>query len=294
MSNICDDIFKSYKGLDLKLFVLLINRLFGVDYDINCCVEFLNTEPIHYGKGNDGSGKGNDGSGKELFDLVIKISEFVSHLEFQTSVDDEIVSRVFEYGYRFAFRDRIVSDGVLELEFPRSKVICFFFDSFKNKVLRVIFSDGFRHELELEVFTIFDADLDDMFGKGLALLAPFHLVKWKRAVVDGVVEKVKDEILRTIDGLEECCERMGVGSYLAESLLLVVSDLYEYLCRDREEFKEVTRMISGRDWLPHETREKKFRKHGRKQRDLKIAEKLLDHGDDIEGICKVTGLFGMI
>jgi hypothetical protein len=315
VSNFYDDIFKSYKDLDTKLFVLLINGLFGVDFSLDSSVEFLDNESVHYGKDD-------DGSGRKSSDIVVKIEDSVYHLEFQTSRNDEMILRVFEYAYRVAYRRRVTVDGVIEMVFPRSKVISFTAVG-SGRILRVIFPDGSKHEFMPDNFTIFDKNLEEFFENDLVLLAPFHLARWRGTLKKNsgdsrVVNEIRDEILVLMGRLQEYCDFREISFLSMSHIQMAVGSLYDKLYSNNDLFKEVNKMIAERNLLPFEVRELEFKKRVAeevtkevteevtkevtkevtrevtkevtKETSLRIAKKLLDLGSDLDVIASATGL----
>ena len=106
--NIFDKSFKRIMNLSSKAVVNLINGLYGTDYDINSNVTYLSTEVVSYNY-------------KDMIsDAMIKIENGgVYNMEAQMYKDENIVFRVFGYGYMNATQNKAENT----LKFPEPKII---------------------------------------------------------------------------------------------------------------------------------------------------------------------------
>ena len=86
--------------------------LFGTDYPTDSTITYNWTEHE------------NKELKKTLSDSILTINGTNSyHIEAQMTEDEEIVFRVFEYGFGHSYKNRIVGDGGESLEFPQPCIL---------------------------------------------------------------------------------------------------------------------------------------------------------------------------
>ena len=112
INQIYDKAFKRILTLSDKAVINLINGLFGTDYPTNSKITYNWTE--HEDKELK----------RTLSDSILTINNRdIYHIEAQITEDEEIVFRVFEYGFGHAYKNRIYEDGIETMIFPRPCII---------------------------------------------------------------------------------------------------------------------------------------------------------------------------
>ena len=110
--QIYDKAFKRILTLSDKAVINLINGLFGTDYPTNSKITYNWTE--HEDKDLE----------RTLSDSILTINgRDTYHMEAQMTEDEEIVFRVFEYGFGHAYKNRTYEDGSETMIFPRPCII---------------------------------------------------------------------------------------------------------------------------------------------------------------------------
>ena len=143
--QIFDLILKQLLRLSTPAVVQFINGLFGTDYPLDSTIEYPNTENV--------SRK----LKRLLSDMVVIIGGIHAyHLEAEISDDENIVLRVFEYGFAEGLRTKKVSGGgqKISLTFPSARII--YWETTKRTpdevVLSLEFPDGGNYDYIVKTF----------------------------------------------------------------------------------------------------------------------------------------------
>lgn len=171
ISHIFDKIFKKILTLSTKAVINLINGLFGTNYPEDSTItynwtEFVDTELR-----------------RTLADTVITINgRYSYHIEAQLEKDEDIVFRVFEYGYHHADRMRASSTDYYVLHFPEPKIIYLYAtkDIPDIYTLRLDFGTQGYFDYKVPVFKYLETSLEDLNQKKLIILIPFQLLKLRK------------------------------------------------------------------------------------------------------------------
>lgn len=179
-----DDVFRTMLN-DCTRFVLpLLNEVFGEHYDGTEKIVFANDN--HFKNMQDGVEEKiiTDSS----FKVLGKMSEKKYHLECQSTIDNSMVLRFFEYDSQIALDDATIeevngkendeqkSGGILTLTFPHSAVL--FLRSNKNTsdVMTMRFlTPGGEVKYNIPVIKMQKYTLQDIWDKEFYLLLPFYI-----------------------------------------------------------------------------------------------------------------------
>ena len=179
--QIYDKAFKRILTLSDKAVINLINGLFGTDYPTNSTITYNWTE--HEDKNLK----------KTLSDSILTINGKDSyHIEAQMTEDEEIVFRVFEYGFGHAYKNRIFESGGERMVFPRPCVI--YLDEGKKDTipdeysLILQFENQGEFKYKVPIVKLQNISLQEMNEKKLIILLPFLLLKVRKKL-----EKVRSK-----------------------------------------------------------------------------------------------------
>ena len=110
--HIYDKMFKKILTLSSKAVINFINGLFQTDYPTDSTISYNWTE-FH-----------DDNLTKTIADTILTIGGVHSyHIEAQMYRDEDIVLRIFDYGYKHSLRNAKVEDNICYLTFPKSKIV---------------------------------------------------------------------------------------------------------------------------------------------------------------------------
>lgn len=179
--QIFDKAFKRILTLSDKAVINLINGLFGTNYPTNSKITYNWTE--HEDKDLK----------KTLSDSILTINDRDSyHIEAQMTEDEEIVFRVFEYGFGHAYKNRTIVSGGERMVFPRPCII--YLDAGKKDSIPDEYSLVLQFENQGEfwykvpVVKLQNISIQEMNEKKLIILLPFLLLKLRKKL-----EKVRSK-----------------------------------------------------------------------------------------------------
>ena len=184
--QIYDKAFKRILTLSDKAVINLINGLFGTDYPTNSKITYNWTE--HEDKDLK----------RTLSDSILTINERdIYHIEAQITEDEEIVFRVFEYGFGHAYKNRTYENGNETMIFPRPCII-YLDEGKKDKIpdeytLILKFEDQGEFSYKVPVFKLQTISVQELNDKKLIVLLPFLLLKLRK----------KMEKIRSKENMEE-------------------------------------------------------------------------------------------
>ena len=184
--QIYDKAFKRILTLSDKAVINLINGLFGTDYPTNSKITYNWTE--HEDKDLK----------RTLSDSILTINDRdIYHIEAQITEDEEIVFRVFEYGFGHAYKNRTYENGNETMIFPRPCII-YLDEGKKDKIpdeytLILKFEDQGEFSYKVPVFKLQTISVQELNDKKLIVLLPFLLLKLRK----------KMEKIRSKENMEE-------------------------------------------------------------------------------------------
>ncbi len=171
INQIYDKIFKKILTLSNKAVINLINGLFDTNHPEGSTITYNWTEF------EDGDLK------RTLADTLLTINGIHTyHIEAQMEKDDDIVFRVFEYGYRHADRVRVKEDGRYILPFPEPRVIYLYNTGTvpDTYTMTLDFGNQGTFEYSLPVFKYLEAPLEELDKRKMVILIPFQLLRLRK------------------------------------------------------------------------------------------------------------------
>ena len=236
--HIYDKAFKRILTLSDKAVINLINGLFGTDYPTNSKITYNWTE--HEDKDLK----------RTLSDSILTINDRdIYHIEAQITEDEEIVFRVFEYGFGHAYKNRTYKNGNETMIFPRPCIV--YLDEGKKDTipdeytLILKFENQGEFSYKVPVFKLQSISLQELNDKKLIALLPFLLLKLRKKIekirskenMEELQELVVNDIISTIRKNEEVG---NLSSIDAINLIDLTSKLYMQIYAKYKEMGEFT------------------------------------------------------
>ena len=233
-----DKAFKRILTLSDKAVINLINGLFGTDYPTNSKITYNWTE--HEDKDLK----------RTLSDSILTINDRdIYHIEAQITEDEEIVFRVFEYGFGHAYKNRTYENGNETMIFPRPCII--YLDEGKKDTipdeytLVLKFENQGEFSYKVPVFKLQSISLQELNDKKLIALLPFLLLKLRKKIerirskenMEELQNLVVNDIISTIRKNEEVG---NLSSIDAINLIDLTSKLYMQIYAKYKEMGEFT------------------------------------------------------
>lgn len=237
--HIFDKVFKKILTLSTKSVINMINGLFGTHYPDDSTItynwtEFMDTELR-----------------RTLADTILTINgRYSYHIEAQIENDEDIIFRVFEYGYHHADYMPASSGDYYVLHFPEPKIIYLYAtkDIPDIYTLRLDFGTQGYFDYQVPVLKYLETTLEELNQKKLVILIPFRLLKLRKLLKQNRSPKnlqllqnlIQYDILGTI---AINYELGNISMNDAYKLQLLTIQLYNQIYAHYSEMEDLTNMI---------------------------------------------------
>ncbi len=167
IQHIYDKIFKKILTLSSTSVINMINGLFGTDYPLDSSIDYNWTELI------------DDNLTRTIADTIITVNKCnFYHIEAQMYEDEDIILRIFQYGFGFSLRNQ---REPYVLKFPESKVI--FLGQCKNTpdelTLRLDFGSQGYFDYKVNTLKYQNISVEEINKRKMVILIPFELLRLK-------------------------------------------------------------------------------------------------------------------
>lgn len=247
---------KKILTLSSKSVINMINGLFQTTYTEDSTIsynwtEFVDTELR-----------------RTLADTILTINGTHSyHIEAQMERDEDIIFRVFDYGYHHAETTRSYQDNCYVLRFPEPKIIYLYTtkDIPDTYTLRLDFGSQGYFDYQTPVFKYLESSVEELNQKKLIILIPFQLLKLRKLLQ-------KDRSPSNLRALQNLIENDILGSIETNLLSgnISINDayrlrqltklLYDYIYAHYAEMEELNDMTDESLLLDIDVIEAKYEK----------------------------------
>jgi len=254
--HIFDKIFKKILTLSSKAVINMINGLFGTYYPLDSTITYNWTEYV------------DTELRRTLADTILTINgRYSYHIEAQMEKDDDIVFRVFDYGYHHAETNRHADSDYYVLRFPEPKIIYLYTtkDIPDTYTLRLDFGTQGYFDYVVPVFKYLEHSIEELNQKKLIILIPFQLLKLRKLLQ-------KDRSPENLKALQNLIEHDILGSIETNyslgnisindvyKLQRLTKQLYDYIYAHYAEMKELNEMTDESLLLDIDILEMKYEK----------------------------------
>jgi hypothetical protein len=270
--HIYDKIFKKILTLSSTAVTNMINGLFGTEYPADSTITY------NWTKFEDKELK------RILADTIVTVNGSNSyHMEAQMTNDEDIIFRVFEYGYSHANRNSSSDNGRYILPFPEPKIIYFCTSGNvpDEYILELDFGSQGVFNYKVSTFNYLKNTPEELTEKRLIILIPFELLKlrdiMKKERTPELLSELKYLIMHDIIGSIDINLKAGnITQDDARKLKRLTHKLYEHIYAHYKELEEVTDMTDESLMLDIDIIEKEHEKELAKviaEKDTAISEK---------------------
>ncbi|MBS7303193.1 MAG: hypothetical protein KIG50_03545 [Lachnospiraceae bacterium] len=237
--QIYDSTFKRILTLSDKAVINLINGLFGTEHPTDSKITYNWTEYE------------NKDLKRILADSILTINDRdIYHIEAQMTEDEEIVFRIFEYGFGHAYQNRIMEKDGETLIFPQPCVL-YLDEGRKEKIqdeytLTLRFKGQGIFTYKVPVVKLQSFSTEELSNKKMIILIPFFLLKLRKklqkARTKENIEELQNLIVNDIMGSIEKNEKAGnISIEDAKNLRILTWKLYEEIYAQYAELEGVMR-----------------------------------------------------
>jgi len=213
----------------------MINGLFDTDYPLDSEIEYHWTEFI------------DDDLRKTLADTIITVNRHnIYHIEAQLYEDDDIVMRVFDYGYKHSIMNQYEPDI---LHFPEPKIV--YFGNTKKVpdtyTLTIDFGEQGQFKYKVKTFKYQEYSVEEINNKKMIILIPFELLRLRDLLKKDHSEKnliaLKKLIHNDIIGSIQMNHSVGnITGSDAGRLIQLTKLLYKHLYSDYTQMEVIEDM----------------------------------------------------
>lgn len=160
-----DDVFKTLKVEHTRLFIPVINTVFGTDYGLDERITLLPTEGNFIIPTREGTAEITE----RVTDFLVKLRSKCYLIECQSTDDNEMVIRLAEYAFLAGVRNAEMDDGVYTVTMPNYTVLYVRSNSATPRETRMtfIFPNGQKVEYNAPNILLADYNREEIVAKRL-------------------------------------------------------------------------------------------------------------------------------
>jgi hypothetical protein len=228
------------------------------------------------------------------------------HIEAEIGDDENIVVRVFEYGFMEGLRTKTtLEDGSkISIKFPDARII--YWETTKKTpdevTLTLGFPNGEHYNYVVRAVKFLNHTIGELEAQKLAILLPFYVLKLRKRTVCARTPKRRAELAREMKPLLEelmaaadRAERTGLMNEADKRIVLDhMNRLYKELFAQYDEFKEADVTLQDRILTyaeeAAEKAAKKAKLEGVAEGKFEVARKMLARGMALPEIAEIVEL----
>jgi hypothetical protein len=193
-----DDVFQTLKTKHIRLFIPVINEIFGKNYPADSKVTVLPSDGFLTQEGSDGETQ----LEKKISDFLIQIGNEIYLLECQSYDDGSMAIRIAEYAFLAARQHATWDAGTAVFTMPHFSVIYIRKTDNTPRKTKIIFRFPGGESVDYEADNVLLDELTKEYivEKRLFPYIPFYIVRYTKALT---TERAKDDDIRkAIEDLE--------------------------------------------------------------------------------------------
>lgn len=256
-ATIYDDVWRTLVHDFPTLLIAFVNEVFGENYSDGVRVEFL--QDVHEQNIVDGRLE------KRITDSYFRIIDEsgvarMYHIECQSTVDNSMLIRIFEYGAQIALDSAVKGKDKIVMEFPHAAVL--FLRSNSNTPdsmeIEIKVPDGCI-SYEIPVVKMKNYSIDKIFHKKLFILLPFYMFVVEKSLKEceenpKKLAELLESLGKIVTGLDMLL-RIGVVDELLRRSLLELSEKVNYhLARNYKTVQKEAEAVMGGKVLEYEAK----------------------------------------
>ena len=295
IDTVYDDAFRTLMNECIRLLIPVVNEIFGKHYTGEEQIILQPNE--HFMAQQDGK------SQKRITDSSFKIIDDKGQeerflIEVQSTADNSMIVRIFEYAVQIALDAGSVVGNKLTVNIPNASII--FLRSKRTTPDRMTIemrTPGGKVSFEVPVVKVKSYTLADMFVKGLYFLLPFYIFnlenKLKKYESDSLeLEKLKEEYVKFMAGLDKAVAEGKISVYYRRVILDMSKKVLEGLAMRYEKVQKGVKEILGGRVLEHEGKTilNQGIELGKREEKINTARRLRDAGMSDSQIHQFTDL----
>ena len=250
-----DDVFRTLLNDCSPLIIPVINEIFGEHYSGQEKIIFSPNEHFLNQQGGHEEGRITDSS----FKIEGKETKKY-HLECQSSTDNSMVVRFFEYDTQIALDEGQIRGNILTVTLPHSAVLFLRHHTSTPDTLKIrMVTPGGTIEYDIYVMKSQQYTLKDIFQKNLLLLIPFyifsHETRFKEYEKDETkLRMLQNEYEQIKNKLEELTNQGIISEYTRCTIIDMSNKVLEHIAAKYNSVKEGVKAVMGGKVLEYEAK----------------------------------------
>ena len=259
-----DDVFRTLLNDCSPLIIPVINEIFGEHYSGQEKIIFSPNEHFLNRQGGNEEERVTDSS----FKIEGKETKKY-HLECQSSTDNSMVVRFFEYDTQIALDEGQIRGNILTVTLPHSAVLFLRHHTSTPDTLKIrMVTPGGTIEYDIYVMKSQQYTLKDIFQKNLLLLIPFYIFSHETRFKEYEKDETKLRILQNEyeqikNKLEELTSQGIISEYTRCTIIDMSNKVLEHIAAKYNSVKEGVKAVMGGKVLEYEA--KTIKKEGIKE-----------------------------
>lgn len=245
---------KYNKRMD-TLIIPVINEIFGEHYSGREKITFFPNE--HFLKQQDGNEE------KRITDTSFRIEGKETkkyHLECQSSTDNSMLVRFFEYDTQIALDGGEIKGNILTVTLPHSAVLFLRHHASTPDSLKIrMVTPGGTVEYDIHVIKSQQYTLEKIFEKNLLFLIPFYIFSHEAQFEEYEKDKAKLKLLQAeYEGIKNKLEELSATETISEYTRCTIMDMsnkvLEHIALKYNSVKEGVKAVMGGKVLEYEAK----------------------------------------
>lgn len=176
-----DNVFKTMKSKHKRLFISVINNIFGTGYPMDAQVTVLPSEGYLT---ESGTMNGNKAIEEKISDFLIRIGQDVYLLECQSYNDDSMAIRIAEYAFIAARQTAVWDIGHVTIPMPRFSIIYVKRTNRTPRTTTVTFTfpDGQSVDYKSDNVILDDLTREYIVKERLFPYIPFYITRYEKEI----------------------------------------------------------------------------------------------------------------
>ena len=250
-----DDVFRTLLNDCSSLIIPVINEVFGEHYSGQEKITFSPNE--HFLNQQDGNEE------ERITDTSFKIEGKETkkyHLECQSSTDNSMLVRFFEYDTQIALDEGRINGNVLIVTLPHSAVLFLRHHASTPDTLKIrMVTPGGTVEYDIQVMKSQQYTLEAIFEKNLLLLIPFYIFSHESQFDEYEKDKTKlkslqEEYEQIKNKLEELLNQEAISEYTRCTIIDMSNKVLEHIAVKYNSVKEGVKAVMGGKVLEYEAK----------------------------------------
>lgn len=250
-----DDVFRTLMNDCSSLIIPVINEIFGEHYSGQEKIVFSPNE--HFLNRQDGNEE------ERITDTSFTIEGKETkkyHLECQSSTDNSMLLRFFEYDTQIALDEGQIDGNILTVTLPHSTVLFLRHHASTPDALKTrVITPGGTVEYDIRVIKSQQYTLKDIFEKNLILLIPFYIFSHETRFKEYEKDKIKlralqEEYEQIKNKLEEFLNQGVIDAYTRCTIIDMSNKVLEHIAIKYNSVKEGVKAVMGGKVLEYEAK----------------------------------------